>query len=145
MSTPDPFDLARFVSAQVGVHERACRELLAGRKASHWMWFVFPQMQGLGRSGMAWEFGISSIDEEARAYLGHPILGPRLIEVTRLALGHSDKPLRDVFGTPDDLKFHSSMTLFVQVAGADTVFAEAIEKLCQGALDEPTVALLANG
>lgn len=88
MSTPDPFDLARFVSAQAGVHERACRELLAGRKASHWMWFVFPQMQGLGRSGMAWEFGISSI-EEARAYLGHPILGPRLIEVTRLALGHS--------------------------------------------------------
>lgn len=84
----DPFHLQRFVDAQETSWAAAFAEMKAGRKCGHWMWFVFPQMQGLGRSGMAWEFGISSI-EEARAYLGHPILGPRLIEVTRLALGHS--------------------------------------------------------
>jgi uncharacterized protein (DUF1810 family) len=141
MSTPDRHNLNRFLSAQEGVHERACRELGSGRKATHWMWFVFPQMRGLGRSGAAWDFGISSI-EEARAYLAHPVLGARLEEVTKLALGHAGAPLRQLFGTPDDLKFRSSMTLFAQAAGADSVYAEALRRLCSGAPDQRTLELL---
>lgn len=141
MSTPALFDLDRFVSAQAGIHERACEELRAGRKATHSMWFVFPQMRGLGRSGVAWDFGISSI-EEARAYLAHPVLGPRLEEVTRLVLDHTGAPLRQLFGTPDDLKFRSSMTLFAVAAGPRSVYAEAIEKLCGGVPDRRTLEML---
>lgn len=141
MSTPDPFDLGRFVAAQEGVHERVRKELRAGRKATHWMWYVFPQMRGLGRSGVAWDFGIASI-EEARAYLAHPVLGPRLEEVTRLALGHTGTSLRQLFGTPDDLKFLSCMTLFAHLTGPGSIYAEALEQLCEGVPDERTLDLL---
>ncbi len=141
MSTPAAFDLGRFVTAQKGIHERACRELRCGRKATHWMWFVFPQMKGLGFSPTAQYYGIGSL-EEARAYLAHPVLGPRLEEVTRLALAHVGTPLRRLFSAPDDLKFCSSMTLFAEVAGPGSLYAEALEKLCGGASDERTLELL---
>jgi uncharacterized protein (DUF1810 family) len=99
----DPFGLGRFVEAQAGVYDRACDELRDGRKQSHWMWFVFPQMQGLGSSPMSQRFGIGSL-EEARAYLAHPVLGPRLMEVTRLMLAARGGPPRDILGSPDDMK-----------------------------------------
>jgi len=107
------------------------------------MWYVFPQMRGLGRSGLAWDFGISSI-EEAQAYLAHQVLGPRLEETTRLVLDHAGKPLKALFGSPDDLKFRSSMTLFAQAAGPDSVYAEALERMCAGSPDQQTLELLAS-
>src|ERR1700753_2225748 len=103
--------LDRFVDAQDGGYERALGELRAGRKTSHWMWFVFPQIKGLGFSAMARRYAIASL-EEARAYLDHPILGDRLRDCTELVLLHRDSSARQIFGSPDDLKFHSSMTLF---------------------------------
>lgn len=142
MSTSDPFDLNRFVAAQEGVFTRASAELAAGRKQSHWMWFIFPQMKGLGVSSLAQRYGIGSLDE-ARAYLAHPVLGPRLSEVTGLVLARADTPLRQIFGTPDDLKFCSSMTLFAEAAGRDrpNPYAEALARMCSGK-DERTLALL---
>ena len=121
---PDRFNLNRFVAAQGPVYADARAELRAGRKRSHWMWFVFPQLAGLGRSDMARFYAISSI-EEARAYLDHPVLGARLRECTGLVLVSSAKSAREIFGSPDDLKFRSSMTLF----------AEAGEGLCRRALE----------
>jgi uncharacterized protein (DUF1810 family) len=144
MSTPEPFDLTRFVTAQEGVYKRACRELRAGCKQSHWMWFMFPQMRGLGVSAMAQHFGIRSL-AEAQAYLAHPLLGPRLEEATRLALGHASTPLRQIFGSPDDLKFRSCLTLFAEVAGPDSVYAEALERMCGGVADPTTLELIARG
>lgn len=137
----DPFDLDRFVEAQQRTFEQACEELRAGRKRSHWIWYIFPQMRGLGRSGTAWDFGISSL-EEARAYLAHPILGSRLAEVTRLVLGHESKPISAIFGSPDDMKFRSSMTLFAVAAGPDSIFAEALDRMCGGERDALTLGLL---
>lgn len=137
-SRDDPFGLQRFVKAQDGVFERVCQELRAGRKSSHWIWFIFPQMRGLGRSARAWDFGISSI-EEAKAYLAHPVLAARLEETTRLVLAHAGRPLRELFGTPDDLKFRSSMTLFAQAAGPSSIFAEALERFCGGKPDPTTL------
>jgi uncharacterized protein (DUF1810 family) len=136
----DPFDLGRFVEAQAGVYDRACDELHDGRKQSHWMWFIFPQMKGLGSSPMSQRFGIASL-EEARAYLAHPVLGPRLMEVTRLMLAARGS-LRNVLGSPDDMKFRSSMTLFAHTAGAASIYAEALDKLCEGKPDERTLARL---
>ena len=107
----DRFDLERFVQAQQPVHDRVLDELRAGRKRSHWMWFVFPQFEGLGRSAMAHRYAIKSLDEAA-AYLEHPILGPRLVEFTRIVVALEGQSIPDIFGTPDDLKFHSCMTLF---------------------------------
>lgn len=143
MSTPDPFDLDRFVKAQADVYERACRELRSGRKSTHWIWFIFPQMKGLGVSATATFYGIGSL-EEARAYLAHPHLGPRLEEATRLVLAHAGRPLRELFGSPDDLKFRSCMTLFAEAAGADSIFAEAIGLVCGGLADARTLELLAE-
>lgn len=137
----DPFDLDRFVEAQAGVYETACDELRDGRKQSHWMWFVFPQMKGLGSSPMSQRFGIGSL-EEARAYLAHPVLGPRLMEVTRLMLAARGGSLHDILGSPDDMKFRSSMTLFAEVAGPGSIYAEALDKLCGGKPDERTLARL---
>ena len=137
----DQFDLDRFVEAQARVYETACDELRNGRKQSHWMWFVFPQMKGLGSSPMSQRFGIGSL-EEARAYLAHPVLGPRLMEVTRLMLVARGGSLHDILGTPDDMKFRSSMTLFAHVAGAGSIYAEALNKLCEGKPDEQTLARL---
>jgi uncharacterized protein (DUF1810 family) len=139
----DPGDLERFVTAQSGVYDRVREELRRGRKQSHWMWFIFPQMRGLGSSRMSEFYGIGSM-AEARAYLAHPVLGPRLNEVTRLMLTHRGRPLIDILGSPDDAKFHSSMTLFSVAAGPGSLFAETLDALCDGKEDAKTLALLAE-
>jgi len=139
--TNDPYDLERFVDAQNPVFEQVCSELRQGRKRSHWMWFVFPQLRGLGASPMANKFGISS-REEAEAYLRHPILGPRLLECTRLVNLVEGSAIEEVFGYPDNLKFHSSMTLFAQVAPENGVFAAALQKHFGGQHDKLTLNLL---
>jgi uncharacterized protein (DUF1810 family) len=140
-SDNDPFDLDRFVVAQASAYEDACNELRRGRKQSHWMWFVFPQMKRLGSSPISQHFGIGSLDE-AHAYLAHPVLGPRLMEATRLMLANRGGSLRDILGSPDDMKFRSSMTLFAHAFGAGSIYAEALDKLCGGSPDERTLALL---
>ena len=137
---PDPFDLQRFVDAQDSVYRRVVAELSAGRKQSHWMWFIFPQIAGLGFSAMAQRYAMSST-EEAAAYLAHDILGPRLVECTGLVLGVKDKTIRAILGSPDDLKFRSSMTLFSAVSD-DPVFDAAIAKYYAGAKDQATLGLL---
>ena len=135
----DRFDLDRFVEAQAGVYEQACAELRAGRKRSHWMWFVFPQIRGLGSSEMAVRYGISG-REEARAYLDHPVLGPRLLECAGIVVGLEGKTVGEIFGYPDDLKFHSSMTLFGEVEGpAERVFHQALKKYFGGEMDRGTL------
>lgn len=136
----DRFHLARFVEAQAPVQHRVLAELTAGRKQSHWMWFVFPQIGGLGYSVMAQHFAITSADE-ARAYLAHALLGPRLIEATRLVLAVEGRSAHAIFGSPDDLKFRSSMTLFDAIAPND-VFAAALKKYFDGEGDAATLAKL---
>lgn len=136
----DPFDLARFVAAQDPVFETARAELRAGRKRSHWMWFIFPQLRGLGRSAMAQHYGIASLDE-ARAYLGHPLLAERLDSVTEAVLGLHGRSAHDIFGSPDDMKFHSCMTLFHAAAGdGDPLFRQALDRYFDGRPDEETLA-----
>jgi uncharacterized protein (DUF1810 family) len=137
----DPFALERFVIAQVGAYQRACDELRGGRKRSHWMWYVFPQMKGLGFSQTSHVYGVGSI-AEARAYLAHPVLGPRLAEATGLMLAIRDHSLHEILGSPDDMKFRSSMTLFSRAAGPSSIFSEALDAFCGGELDERTLALL---
>jgi uncharacterized protein (DUF1810 family) len=137
----DPFDLQRFVAAQDGVYDQACDELRDGRKASHWMWFVFPQLRGLGHSAMAIRYGIASL-EEARAYLRHPLLGPRLQECTRLALRVEGRAITQILGPPDDLKFRSCMTLFQRADPDEALFGEALRKYFGGAPDARTLELL---
>ncbi len=117
------------------------RELAAGRKTSHWMWFVFPQIAGLGRSEMAQRYAIAS-REEAVAYLAHPILGPRLLECTSLVLGVEGRTAHDIFGSPDDMKFHSSLTLFDAVSPGDNPFSAALAKCFGGSRDAATLNLL---
>jgi uncharacterized protein (DUF1810 family) len=138
---PDPRDLARFVHAQENVYERALEELRAGHKRSHWMWFVFPQLEGLGSSATSSRYAIRSI-QEARKYLRHPVLGARLAECTAAVNQHDGRSARQIFGTPDDRKFRSSMTLFALVAGADSVFTSALEKYFAGERDARTIELL---
>ncbi|MDC7787154.1 DUF1810 domain-containing protein [Rhodoplanes sp. TEM] len=138
----DPFDLARFVAAQAPVHATALAELKAGRKRSHWMWFVFPQHRALGRSPTAKAYGIGSL-AEARAYLAHPLLGPRLIDSTRAVLSAEAPSLHAIFGSPDDLKFRSSMTLFEAAAAQEPVFAQALDRWCGGVRDDLTLDLIA--
>ena len=133
-------DLNRFVEAQDPIYARVVAELAAGTKQSHWMWFVFPQIAGLGFSAMAQRYAIDS-RAEAEAYLAHPVLGPRLIECTRLVLGITGKTIHAILGSPDDLKFRSSMTLFDAVSD-DPIFAEAIEKYYAGEKDRATLATL---
>ena len=123
----DPYGLERFVAAQDPVFEEVRAELRAGRKRTHWMWFVFPQMKGLGHSPMAQKYAIGS-REEAAAYLEHPILGPRLRECTALVNQIEGRSLDQIFGYPDDLKFRSSMTLFAQASSDNQVFKAALEK-----------------
>jgi uncharacterized protein (DUF1810 family) len=137
----DPYDLHRFVSAQNSVSQRVCAELQNGRKSSHWMWFIFPQLQGLGSSAMAKKFAISS-RAEAQAYLDHPVLGPRLRESTALVNQIEGRSVEQIFGYPDDLKFRSSMTLFANVAPADRVFQDALEKYFAGEPDSKTLRML---
>lgn len=137
----DPFDLERFVTAQNPVFEEVRAELRRGCKKGHWMWFVFPQLRGLGQSWMAHQFGISS-REEAAAYLAHPILGARLRECTRLVCLVEGRSIEEIFGEVDPLKFRSSMTLFAQVADRQSVFAEALRKYFGGWADQRTLELL---
>jgi len=135
--------LNRFVDAQKELYPQALRELQAGQKRSHWMWFIFPQLMGLGRSPTARYFALKSL-EEARAYLAHAVLGERLRAVTGAVLAHSDRSLVEIFGQPDDMKFRSSMTLFVEAAepGAGTLFRTALEVFCNGEPDRATLRLL---
>jgi uncharacterized protein (DUF1810 family) len=135
------FDLDRFVKAQDPVIETVLRELRAGRKETHWMWFVFPQLRGLGQSFMAQHYGIENL-AEARAYLGHAILGPRLKECVDAVLGVTGKTLHEIFGSPDDVKFCSSMTLFALASGGDKPFREALTRYCRGREDAATFDLL---
>jgi uncharacterized protein (DUF1810 family) len=139
----DPHNLQRFVAAQLPVYEQACSELREGRKRSHWMWFVFPQLKGLGYSETARKFAISGLDE-ARAYLAHPILGARLRECCRLVNLVEGRSARQIFGDPDDLKFHSSLTLFAAAAPEEEVFRQALRKYFGGEGDRLTLAGLAS-
>lgn len=137
----DPHNLKRFVDAQDRVFDQALSELRAGRKTGHWMWFIFPQIAGLGRSEMARKFAIASRDE-AEAYLEHPILGPRLRECARTVCRLEGLSAHQIFGDPDDMKFHSSMTLFSKVAADNDIFEEAIRKYFQGQFDKLTLERL---
>jgi len=138
----DPFDLDRFIRAQAGAYPQAMAELRAGRKRSHWMWFVFPQLEGLGRSDMARRYAIGSL-AEARAYLAHPVLGARLRESVEAVNALSDLTAHAVFGSPDDVKFRSSLTLFAQAAPEEPIFRQALERYFGGEPDPLTVRLLA--
>lgn len=140
-STSDPHNLQRFVDAQARVFDQVLTELREGRKRSHWMWFIFPQIAGLGFSDMARRFAISGQDEAA-AYLQHEILGPRLKQCADLVNQVSGRTIDQIFGYPDDLKFHSSVTLFASVAPGEQVFRVSLEKYFSGERDSATVALL---
>jgi uncharacterized protein (DUF1810 family) len=124
------------------VYEAALAELRAGRKRSHWMWFIFPQVAGLGQSDMARRYAIRSADEAA-AYLAHPVLGERLRECATAVLGHGDEAIGDIFPHPDDLKFHSSMTLFADVAPDEAVFQACLDRFFDGEADSATLERLA--
>ncbi len=138
----DPFHLQRFLDAQASTYTQAQSELAAGQKRSHWMWFIFPQIQGLGSSSMAQRYAISGL-AEARAYLAHTTLGPRLQHCTALVNATENRSLEQIFGYPDDLKFHSSITLFAQAAEpADTVFATALNRFFSGKPDAATLSRL---
>jgi len=138
----DPFDLERFVRAQDGgVYAQALRELRAGAKRGHWMWFVFPQVAGLGRSSTAQHYALSGL-EEARAYLAHPVLGPRLVECAQALLELSGRDPVRVLGSVDAVKLRSSMTLFEAAAPDDRVFAEVLERWFDGERDEATTTRL---
>lgn len=138
--TNDLFNLQRFLDAQSDTYEQARAELAAGRKRGHWMWFVFPQIQGLGFSAMSQRYAISGL-EEACAYLAHPILGSRLRECTGLVNAVDKRSLNEILGDPDDLKFHSSMTLFAE-AGGGSIFAEALNRHFAGKRDQATLDLI---
>lgn len=138
----DPFDLARFVSAQAAVYERALQEIRSGDKRSHWMWFIFPQIDGLGFSATAQHYAIKSA-EEARQYLAHPTLGPRLLECAEAALAIEGRTALEIFGSPDDLKLRSCMTLFEAIAGRESVFGRVLDKYYQGHRDTKTQEILA--
>jgi uncharacterized protein (DUF1810 family) len=140
----EPFNLERFVTAQSPVFDTVLNELRAGQKRSHWMWFIFPQLRGLGRSSMAEHYGISSL-AEARAYLAHPVLGPRLDLCTRTVLDIEAPSLNAIFGSPDDMKFRSCATLFALAsAERDNPFQRALDRWCNGRPDERTLALTRN-
>jgi uncharacterized protein (DUF1810 family) len=133
------FNLERFVDAQAGVYDQALAELRAGRKRSHWMWFIFPQIAGLGQSDMARRYAIASTDEAA-AYLADPVLGPRLRTCAAAVAAHDDRPADAIFDYPDNLKFHSSMTMFADVAPDEAVFQTCLDRFFDGAGDPATLA-----
>ena len=136
----DAFNLKRFVDAQEPVFDEALRELARGNKRTHWMWFVFPQLAELGRSGMARHFGIRSL-EEARGYLHHPVLGPRLRQCCETLLQVEGRNVHEIFGSPDDIKFRSCLTLFELAAPQEPLFARCIDKYCGGERDPLTSSL----
>jgi uncharacterized protein (DUF1810 family) len=137
----DPYDLNRFLQAQEGDYERALGEIRRGRKQSHWMWYIFPQFDGLGFSPTSRLYSIKSIPE-AQAYLAHPVLGPRLKECAEAALGVEGRSAREVFGSPDDMKLRSCATLFAAVSPAGSVFDRLLDKYYQGNRDDKTLRLL---
>lgn len=137
----DPHDLARFVEAQAGDYGTALAEIRAGRKRSHWMWYIFPQIDGLGFSSMARRYAIKSLDE-ARAYLDHPVLGPRLVEITEAALAVEGRSAHEIFGSPDDMKLRSCATLFARAASEGSVFSRLLDRFFDGKPDVRTLELL---
>ena len=139
---PDPHDLSRFVQAQEGVYEQALSEIASGSKRTHWMWFVFPQIDGLARSPTSQRFSIKGVDE-ARAYLDHPVLGPRLLECAEAVVAVNGRSAREIFGSPDDLKLRSSATLFASVFPPGSVFDRLIAKYYGGTRDAKTLQLAA--
>jgi uncharacterized protein (DUF1810 family) len=139
----DPFNLRRFTSAQEGVYAQALAEIRCGEKQTHWMWFIFPQIQGLGSSSTSRHYAITSL-REARDYLEHPILGPRLRECSEAVLAVEGRSVSEIFGYPDDLKLKSSMTLFASAAQPGSVFERVLEKYFGAARDDRTLELLAN-
>jgi uncharacterized protein (DUF1810 family) len=137
----DRYRLDRFIRAQEWTYEEALIELRAGKKRSHWMWFILPQLEGLGRSATAQHYAIKSLDE-ARAYLAHPLLGERLRECVTILLGLEGRSAEDIFGYPDVLKLHSSLTLFDQVSDGDDIFVRALNKYYDGERDGATLQLI---
>ena len=144
MSAPDPHDLERFVRAQARDHDRALAELRGGRKRSHWMWYVFPQLEGLGMSPTSKRFAIRSLDE-ARAYLEHPLLGSRLLECADAVLRVEGRSAAEIFGSPDDLKLRSCATLFACVSPAGSVFHRLLARFYGNERDDRTLRLLGVG
>jgi uncharacterized protein (DUF1810 family) len=139
--TEDPFDLSRFLRAQEEDYSRALAEIKRGEKRSHWMWYIFPQFEGLGRSAMAQRYSIKST-EEAEAYLAHPVLGPRLLECVEVLLGLEGRSAHAIFGSPDDLKLKSCATLFAAVSPEGSAFGRLLEKYFAGEWDAKTLALI---
>jgi uncharacterized protein (DUF1810 family) len=139
--TEDPYDLERFVQAQECDYAKALAEIQSGRKRSHWMWYIFPQVEGLGFSTMSRHYAVKGLDE-AKAYLNHPVLGPRLVECAEAVLGVEGRSASQIFGSPDDVKLRSCATLFACVAPAGSVFERVIGKYFEGRSDERTLALL---
>ena len=141
MNPDDPFELSRFLNAQKGVYERALAELKEGQKRTHWIWYIFPQIDGLGYSPTARRYSIKSL-EEARQYLNHPVLGKRLLECTEAVVALGGGLVSEIFGYPDDMKFKSSMTLFEKIAGPGSLFSSALDRYCNGERDAATLRLL---
>jgi uncharacterized protein (DUF1810 family) len=139
----DRYDLARFVEAQARSYRQALAEIKAGRKQSHWMWYVFPQFAGLGNSPTSRHYAIKSV-EEARAYLAHPVLGPRMVECADALLQTKERSAHDIFGSPDDLKLRSSATLFASVSTPGSIFDRIIERYFDGEPDDRTTALISK-
>jgi uncharacterized protein (DUF1810 family) len=137
----DPFDLNRFITAQEGIYDRALAELRDGLKRSHWMWYIFPQIDGLGHSPTTRHYSIKSL-EEARQYLAHPVLGPRLRECAEAVLAVQGQSAADIFGHPDDWKLQSSMTLFELASGPQSVFGRVLDKYYQGKRDSRTLQIV---
>jgi uncharacterized protein (DUF1810 family) len=144
MSADIDYELDRFIDAQNGIYDKALAELGAGRKKSHWMWFIFPQIAGLGSSFMAEKYAIRSV-EEASSYLADPILGSRLLRCVDAVLAVRDRSANEIFGSPDDLKLRSSMTLFAAVSDYGSPFHTVIDQLYEGQFDGRTVALIDAG
>jgi uncharacterized protein (DUF1810 family) len=140
----DAYDLERFVAAQRSAFDQACAELRRGRKTGHWMWFIFPQIAGLGFSATSQRYAIQSLDE-ACAYLAHPVLGPRLREICGIVCGIESKTAHEIFGSPDDWKLRSSMTLFARATEDNAIFVEVLRKYFGGVEDEATSRLLRSG
>ena len=140
-SGDDPHDLSRFVRAQTGDYDQALAEIKSGRKRSHWMWYIFPQIDGLGFSSMSRRYSIKSV-AEAKAYLDHPLLGPRLVECSGAAMGVEGRSASEIFGSPDDMKLKSCATLFASVTPPDSVFTRSLDKYFKGERDVKTLQLL---
>ena len=143
MPSTDQHDLSRFLDAQNGIYEQALGEIRAGRKRSHWMWFIFPQFAGLGFSPTSQHYAIKTISE-ARAYLEHPVLGARLVECAEAALSVHADTAREIFGSPDDLKLRSCATLFASVSPEGSVFHRVLDRFFDGAADQKTLAFVAS-